>query len=120
MISSKHIEYCKAATLVGLHYVADILAGISRQRSGKGWSYADAGGSRIGDPVIRKRLNALAIPPAWANVWICPDPDGHIQVTARDARGRKQYLYHLLFREARDRTKFRYMFEFSEILPVLR
>ena len=120
MSSSKHLEYYKAATRAGLKYVSDVLAGISRRRSGKGWSYADADGLRIEDPVMRKRLNALVIPPAWANVWICPDPDGHIQVTARDARGRKQYHYHPLYRAARDQSKFLHMFEFSEILPVLR
>jgi len=120
MSTLKHLEYYKAAIRAGLHYVTDGFAGISRRRAGKGWSYADADGSRIGDPVMRKRLNALAIPPAWANVWICPDPDGHIQVTARDARGRKQYHYHPLYREARDQSKFSHMFEFSEILPALR
>jgi DNA topoisomerase-1 len=120
MSSAKHLEYCKAATRAGLKYVSDIFAGISRRRSGKGWRYADADGLRIEDPVMRKRLNALVIPPAWANVWICPDPEGHIQATARDARGRKQYHYHPLYREARDQSKFRHMFEFSEILPVLR
>ena len=120
MNSSKHLEYCKAATRAGLKYVSDVFAGISRRRSGKGWSYADADGLRIDDPLMRKRLNALVIPPAWANVWICPDPDGHIQVTARDARGRKQYHYHPLYREERDQSKFVHMFEFSEILPALR
>ena len=77
-------------------------------------------GERISDPLIRKRLNALAIPPAWTQVWICPDPAGHIQLTARDARGRKQYRYHPFYREARDQSKFRRMLEFSDILPVLR
>lgn len=120
MSSSKHIEYCKAATRAGLKYVSDVIAGISRRRSGKGWSYADEDGLRIADPAMRKRLNALMIPPAWVNVWICPDPDGHIQVTARDACGRKQYHYHPLYRQARDQSKFRHMFEFSEILPMLR
>ena len=118
--SAKHREYRKAATRAGLRYVTDGFAGISRRRSGKGWSYFDPDGVRIGDPHTRKRINALAIPPAWTNVWICPDPDGHIQVTARDARGRKQYRYHLGYREARDQSKFRRMLEFSEILPVLR
>jgi DNA topoisomerase-1 len=65
-------------------------------------------------------LNSLAIPPAWTEVWICPDPDGHIQATARDARGRKQYRYHSEYREACDRSKFRHMLEFSEILPRIR
>lgn len=120
MSSSKHREYRKAATGAGLHYVTDGFAGISRRRSGKGWSYYDEDGARIGDAVTRKRLNALAIPPAWTDVWICPDPEGHIQVTARDARGRKQYRYHPSYREARDQSKFRRMLEFSEILPELR
>jgi DNA topoisomerase-1 len=118
--SAKHHEYRKAATRAGLHYVTDGIAGISRRRSGKGWSYYDADGALIGDTATRKRLNALVIPPAWTNVWICPDPDGHIQVTARDARGRKQYRYHSSYRDARDQSKFCRMLEFSEILPALR
>ena len=120
MSASKHREYCKAATRAGLHYVTDGFAGISRRRFGTGWSYSDEGGVRISDPAMRERINALAIPPAWVQVWICPDPDGHIQVTARDGRGRKQYRYHPLYRTARDSSKFRRMLEFSEILPVLR
>ncbi|MFZ2540486.1 MAG: DNA topoisomerase IB [Gallionella sp.] len=120
MTSSKNHEYRKAATRAGLRYVTDGFAGISRSRSGKGWSYYDPDGSLIKDTAERKRLKTLAIPPAWTNVWICPDPDGHIQVTARDARGRKQYRYHPSYREARDQSKFRRMLEFSEILPVLR
>ncbi|MBI4400601.1 MAG: DNA topoisomerase IB, partial [Nitrospirae bacterium] len=75
---------------------------------------------RIRNPNTRKRLNALAIPPAWTDVWICPDPNGHIQATARDARGRKQYRYHPSYRETRDRSKFRRILEFSEVLPILR
>jgi DNA topoisomerase-1 len=118
--SAKHREYRKAATRAGLRYVTDGCVGISRRRSGKGWSYYDVEGVRIADTATRKRLNALVIPPAWTDVWICPDPDGHIQVTARDARGRKQYRYHDSYREARDQSKFRRMLEFSEILPALR
>lgn len=120
MSTSKHREYCTAATRAGLHYVTDGLAGISRRRFGTGWSYRDEGGMRISDPALRERIRALAIPPAWVQVWICPDPDGHIQVTARDGRGRKQYRYHPLYRSARDSSKFRRMLEFSEILPLLR
>ena len=119
-MTTKHKEYCKSATRAGLHYVTDGFAGISRRRSGKGWSYFDEDGARIAEPDTRQRLNALAIPPAWIDVWICPDPEGHIQVTARDARGRKQYRYHASYRAARDQSKFRRMFEFSEILPLLR
>ena len=120
MMTTKHKEYCKSATRAGLHYVTDGFAGISRRRSGKGWSYFDEDGARIAEPDTRQRLNALAIPPAWMDVWICPDPEGHIQVTARDARGRKQYRYHASYRAARDQSKFRRMFEFIEILPLLR
>jgi DNA topoisomerase-1 len=87
VVSPKHSEYLKAASRAGLRYVTDGLPGISRRRSGKGWSYRAADGARIANPVTRERLNALVIPPAWTEVWICPDPEGHIQVTARDARG---------------------------------
>src|SRR5437870_5226986 len=120
MTSARTHELRKAATLAGLHYVTDGLAGIRRRRSGKGWVYYAPNGSRIRDPDTRKRLNALAIPPAWTDVWICPDAVGHIQATARDARGRKQYRYHPLYRAARDKSKFRRMLEFSEILPDIR
>jgi len=120
MSSVKHLEYCKAAVRAGLKYVTDAASGFSRRRSGTGWSYFDAVGMRIGDKNMRNRLNALSIPPAWVDVWICPDPDGHIQATARDARGRKQYHYHPVYRAARDQSKFQHMFKFSEILPALR
>jgi DNA topoisomerase I len=113
-------EHRKAAARAGLSYVTDGIAGIRRRRSGTGWIYFAPNGKRISDPLTRKRLDALAIPPAWTDVWICPDSDGHIQVTARDARGRKQYRYHPSYREARDRSKFRRMLDFSEALPLLR
>jgi len=120
MASQWATEHRRAAARAGLRYVTDGVAGIRRKRSGKGWAYYAPGGARITDAKTRKRLNALAIPPAWIDVWICPDPDGHIQATARDARGRKQYRYHPSYREARDRSKFRRMLEFSEVLPILR
>jgi len=113
-------EHRTAATRAGLLYVTDGLAGITRKRSGTGWAYYAPGGARIADRAARKRLNGLAIPPAWTDVWICPDPNGHIQATARDARGRKQYRYHPSYREARDQSKFRRMLAFSEALPRLR
>ena len=120
MGSPRTHEHRKSAARAGLRYVTDGVAGISRRRSGKGWIYHAPNGARIRNPAMRQRLNALAIPPAWTDVWICPDPDGHIQATARDARGRKQYRYHPSYREARDRSKFRRMLEFSEALPLLR
>src|SRR5690349_20557070 len=118
--SSRQHEHRTSAKHAGLLYVTDGVAGITRRRSGGGWSYYLPGGGLINDAKIRKRLNSLAIPPAWTDVWICPDADGHIQATARDARGRKQYRYHPSYREARDQSKFRHMLEFSEILPLLR
>jgi DNA topoisomerase-1 len=113
-------EHRTAARRAGLRYVTDGLAGITRKRSGTGWAYYAPDGARIADAATRKRLNSLAVPPAWTDVWICSDPQGHIQATARDARGRKQYRYHPSYREARDQSKFRRMLEFSEALPRLR
>jgi DNA topoisomerase-1 len=109
-----------SATGAGLRYVSDETSGITRKRVGTGWAYYLPDGARIVDRRERKRINSLAIPPAWTQVWICPDPDGHIQATARDARGRKQYRYHPAYRDARDHSKFRHMLEFSEVLPLLR
>ena len=120
MASTKVQEHRRAATRAGLTYVTDGFAGITRKRSGGGWTYFAPNGVRIRDAEKRRRLNKLAIPPAWTDVWICPNPDGHIQATARDARGRKQYRYHASYREARDQSKFRRMLEFSEVLPALR
>jgi DNA topoisomerase-1 len=113
-------EHRQSAAQAGLRYVTDGANGIVRKRVGTGWAYYLPNGKRITSTQIRRRLNALAIPPAWTDVWICPDPAGHIQATARDARGRKQYRYHQQYREARDQSKFRRMLEFSEALPVLR
>jgi DNA topoisomerase I len=113
-------EHRETATRAGLLYVTDGVAGIRRQRAGKGWVFYAADGARIADVAERRRILGLVIPPAWTDVWICPDPHGHIQATARDARGRKQYRYHPLYRAARDKSKFRRMLEFSEILPDIR
>src|SRR6266446_10085827 len=120
MLSLRMEEHREAAARAGLRYVTDGLPGIRRQRAGTGWAFYWPDGERIADRMERRRISALAIPPAWTDVWICPDADGHIQATARDARGRKQYRYHPQYREARDRSKFRRMLEFSEVLPRLR
>jgi DNA topoisomerase I len=120
MANARTHEHRKAADRAGLHYVTDGIPGITRRRAGTGWAYYAPNGARIRDAHKRKRISSLAIPPAWTDVWICPDPTGHIQATARDARGRKQYRYHTQYREACDRSKFRRMLEFSEILPRLR
>lgn len=120
MYSPRIVELRKAAIHNGLTYVTDGVPGITRRRTGKGWTFYYPDGTRITDVQERKRISSLAIPPAWKDVWICPDPKGHIQATARDARGRKQYRYHSLYREARDHSKFRRMLEFSEVLPAIR
>jgi DNA topoisomerase-1 len=114
------LTHRQSAAKAGLRYVTDGVSGITRKRSGGGWAYYLPNNKLIQDKNLRKTLNALAIPPAWTDVWICPDRDGHIQATARDAAGRKQYRYHPSYREARDRSKFRRMLEFSEVLPLLR
>jgi DNA topoisomerase-1 len=120
VIAPRVDEHRQAAAHAGLSYVTDGLAGIRRERNGKGWSYYAPDGALITDSAEKKRIRALVIPPAWTEVWICPDPAGHIQATARDARGRKQYRYHPLYRDTRDKSKFRRMLEFSEILPEIR
>jgi len=94
--------------------------GIRRRRRGKGFEYLNGDGRRIGSPSVLERIRELRIPPAWEEVWICPYPLGHIQATGVDAAGRKQYLYHYLWRERRDRAKFDSMVEFAETLPQLR
>jgi DNA topoisomerase-1 len=113
-------EHREAAIRAGLRYVTDGVAGIRRRRAGRGWAFYDPEGDRIRDDRERERIASLVIPPAWTDVWICPDPLGHIQATARDARGRKQYRYHSRYRAERDQSKFRRMLEFSEILPDIR
>ncbi len=109
-----------AAASAGLRYVSDVRPGIRRRRSGKGFSYVDAAGKPVRDATTLERIRRLAIPPAYTDVWICPDPRGHIQATGRDARGRKQYRYHPKWREVRDETKFGRMAAFSEALPKIR
>jgi DNA topoisomerase-1 len=104
----------------GLRYVCDSSPAIGRRRAGKGFVYFDAKGRRIADRDVLRRIKALAIPPAWTNVWICSSADGHIQATGRDAKGRKQYRYHAEFREAREEAKFEHMLKFARALPTIR
>jgi DNA topoisomerase I len=109
-----------AAHSAGLRYVSDEEPGIRRRKAGKGFSYQGPGGTRIDDKETLARISALAIPPAWTDVWICPRADGHIQATGRDVKGRKQYRYHAAFREIRESTKFEHMVAFAKALPALR
>jgi len=103
-----------------LHYVDDTQPGISRKLLRGKFCYFDPAGQRITDPDEIKRLNALAVPPAYTDVWICADPRGHLQATGRDARGRKQYRYHARWREVRDADKYSRLRDFGLALPKLR
>ncbi len=103
-----------------LHYVEDTQAGLSRKILRGKFVYFDAQGQRIKDEAEIKRINALVIPPAYTDVWICADPQGHLQATGRDARGRKQYRYHPRWREVRDQNKYSRMVQFGLALPKVR
>src|SRR3954468_9999865 len=94
--------------------------GIHRVKRGRGFSYTDPSGAPVRDDETLDRIRALAIPPAWKEVWICTDPLGHLQATGIDDAGRKQYRYHDHWRAARDREKFDDMIEFAQALPLLR
>lgn len=103
-----------------LHYVDDTQPGITRKKLRGKFCYFDPNGQRIKDADEIKRLNALAVPPAYTDVWICADPYGHLQATGRDARGRKQYRYHTRWREVRDADKYSRLRDFGLALPKLR
>lgn len=103
-----------------IHRVDPNAPGLTRRRRGRGFVYLDRGGIPIADESVRRRIQGLAIPPAWEDVWICPDPWGHLQATGVDAAGRKQYRYHDDWRARRDREKHRRIERFGRALPVLR
>lgn len=114
------VDPMDAAESAGLRYVSDERPGIRRKRAGTGFSYTQPDGTRLIEPDALARIRALAIPPAWTDVWICPFADGHIQATGRDAKGRKQYRYHARFREVRESTKYEHVAAFAEALPSIR
>jgi DNA topoisomerase I len=107
-------------TASGLRYSSDEQPGIVRRRSGRGFTYRAADGRRIRDPETLDRIKAIAIPPAWTDVWICPWPNGYLQATGRDARGRKVYRYHARYRRRRDDAKFGRLIAFAQALPAIR
>ena len=109
-----------SAELAGLNYVSDRDPGILRVGKPDNFRYRDSKGKLIGDAARLKRIRSLVIPPAWTNVWICNDPNGHLQAVGRDARGRKQYRYHPRWRETRDSTKYHRMLHFGQKLPAIR
>lgn len=108
------------AAEAGLAYVSDCEPGIRRIRCGRGFRYCDPEGRTVRDPDTLARIRALAIPPAYRDVWICVSPQGHLQATGRDARGRKQYRYHPRWRDCRDTGKFERLPAFADALPRLR
>lgn len=108
------------AEAAGLVYMSDEEPGIRRRRRGKGFGYVMPDGKTCRDKAIIARIRSLAIPPAWENVWICRRANGHLQATGRDARGRKQYIYHPDFRDAREANKFARILAFARCLPLIR
>ena len=109
-----------SARAAGLRWVSTDSPGLRRVRQGKGFRYLDQAGRTVRDPDTLARIKRLAIPPAWTDVWICPDPDGHLQASGRDARGRKQFRYHPRWSEHRDRLKHSRVRDFGQALPTLR
>ena len=109
-----------AARDAGLHSVSDVAPGLRRRRCGRGFAYFTADGARVTDAATLERIRRLAIPPAYRDVWICADAQGHLQATGRDARGRKQYRYHPRWRQTRDGGKFERIADFGRRLPALR
>src|SRR5215218_8318368 len=109
-----------AAETAGLLYVSDEEPGIRRGKSGTGFTYTKPDGKKVEDKATLKRIHSLAIPPAYTDVWICAKPNGHIQATGRDAKGRKQYRYHPAFREVRESAKYEHMMAFAAALPSIR
>jgi DNA topoisomerase-1 len=109
-----------SAEIAGLRYVNDQAPGIQRSKGPGGFKYIGVDGKVIRNHTVLNRIRALAVPPAWTDVWICPDPRGHIQATGRDAKRRKQYRYHSAWRASRDETKFDRMESFAHALPLIR
>jgi DNA topoisomerase-1 len=110
----------ESAEEAGLRFVTDEGPGITRRRSGRLFSYVLPSGASVRDERTLNRIRALAIPPAWTDVWICPRADGHVQATGRDVRGRKQYRYHSEYTRVRDEAKFDRLISFGKALPKVR
>jgi DNA topoisomerase I len=108
------------AKAAGLTYVCDLDPGIRRKKAGTGFSYWSSAAKRISDRSVLARIRKLSVPPAWTDVWICPEEEGHIQATGRDARGRKQYRYHDDWRQVRDQDKYERLVDFAKLLPRMR
>lgn len=110
----------QAATAAGLRYLPDTKPGLTRKPAGKNFKYYNAKGEQVTDERTLERIKKLVIPPAWTQVWICPSPNGHIQATGRDLKGRKQYIYHPEWQQNRSQSKFSRMLAFGKMLPAIR
>jgi DNA topoisomerase I len=115
-----YADPAQSASVAGLRYLPDTRPGFRRQPAKDGFRYVDAAGEEVKEDKHLERIKKLVIPPAWTDVWISPSPNGHIQATGRDQKGRKQYLYHPKWRDTRSLTKFGRMIAFGEKLPLLR
>jgi DNA topoisomerase-1 len=120
LISKLPVDPYESARFAGLRYVTDDSPGMVRKPKGDGFIYLDAAGKQVDDEATLERIRSLVIPPAWRDVWICSSANGHLQADGRDARGRKQYRYHPLYRAVRDATKFSRMISFGNALPGIR
>lgn len=123
-VELKNQELCAdpvvAAKIAGLRYVTDARPGITRKKRGQNFIYFDVDGNQIKDEAELQRIKSLAIPPAWTQVWICPQANGHLQATGRDQKGRKQYRYHARWRAVRDENKYDRMLAFGSRLAQIR
>ncbi len=121
VLKSPQLDGPTSAKVAGLRYVNEhTTAGIRRLGAGRHVRYADTNGRPVRNREVLTRIRSLAIPPAWTDVWICPNPLGHLQATGRDARGRKQYRYHQRWREVRDQVKYGRLIAFAQALPRIR
>ncbi|HEY2483024.1 MAG TPA: DNA topoisomerase IB [Caulobacteraceae bacterium] len=112
--------FAQAAEAAGLNYADTAAPGLGRRRTGRGFRYMTVDGRAIRESATLERVRALVIPPAWKSVWISPDPNGHVQAIGYDDRGRRQYLYHARFRQAREAAKYEHLLAFARALPRLR
>jgi DNA topoisomerase-1 len=119
-MSKTAVDPIGCAKNVGLRYISGEIPGITRRKKGHGFAYFSADGALVRQNATLQRIRSLVIPPAWTRVWICPQAEGHLQAVGRDARGRKQYRYHPLYREARDQVKFDRMAAFGVALERIR
>ena len=119
-VAASVLDGRRSAKLAKLRYVTDEAPGIRRERRGRGVRYIGPAGSPVRNVAVLRRINRLAVPPAWTDVWICADPHGHLQVIGRDARGRRQYRYHERWRQVRDEAKYERMLGFGRALPGIR